>query len=212
MRVAAFTLLEVLLVAAIIALAAALLFPIVSSAKRSAHQSTCVQQLRQIGLALAMYEDAHGARPPSFEAATDAGLLKDVRLTKCPVDPVDGYASRWDRCSGKTHPYPQSYETIFGWYDFQIRRLEAADANHGVVACRLHGARTSRFSEGMSDFCEKAWFMYEGTLLRLRKDGSLQTAKLSIKRKQRGLGLSEETVGVWELFTDAPMPPKGSTP
>lgn len=59
-----FTLVELLVVIAIIALLAALLFPALSSAKRSAHKATCASNLRQVGLAIQMYADEHDGQIP----------------------------------------------------------------------------------------------------------------------------------------------------
>ncbi|MBX3119193.1 MAG: prepilin-type N-terminal cleavage/methylation domain-containing protein [Fimbriimonadaceae bacterium] len=51
----AFTLIEMLVVIAIIAIIAALLFPVFARAKASAKQTTCVSNLSQIGKSIAMY-------------------------------------------------------------------------------------------------------------------------------------------------------------
>lgn len=60
----AFTLVEVLVVTAIIAVLAALLFPVVSGAKRSAHKATCTSNLRQIGVAVLLYEESNEDQMP----------------------------------------------------------------------------------------------------------------------------------------------------
>ncbi len=51
----AFTLIELLLVISIIAILAALLFPVFGSAREKARQISCDSNLHQIGLAIDMY-------------------------------------------------------------------------------------------------------------------------------------------------------------
>lgn len=55
MRKTAFTLVELLVVIIVIGLLAAILYPVVIRAKRSAQQSTCISNLRQIGSAFGLY-------------------------------------------------------------------------------------------------------------------------------------------------------------
>jgi prepilin-type N-terminal cleavage/methylation domain-containing protein len=61
-----FTLLELLMVIAIIGILAALLLPAVSAAKGYAHSTSCKNSLRQMGMALKMYVEEHRNRYPYY--------------------------------------------------------------------------------------------------------------------------------------------------
>ena len=62
----AHTLVELLIVIAIIGLLIALLLPAVQAARESARSTQCRNHLRQLGVALHSYQDVHGAFPPAF--------------------------------------------------------------------------------------------------------------------------------------------------
>lgn len=78
----AFTLVELLVVIAIIAGLAALLFPAMSGARERGRRTTCINNIRQIGMAMSMYRTDSNEK---FPASNSMNKLYDS------ADPTKGY-------------------------------------------------------------------------------------------------------------------------
>ena len=80
MRRRGFTLIELLVVIAIIAVLIALLLPAVQAAREAARRAQCVNNLKQIGIALHNYHDVNGEIPPNSNAGKPDFSMKGRML------------------------------------------------------------------------------------------------------------------------------------
>jgi prepilin-type N-terminal cleavage/methylation domain-containing protein/prepilin-type processing-associated H-X9-DG protein len=79
-----FTLIELLVVIAIIAILAAILFPVFAKAREKARQSSCLNNQRQIAVAILMYAQDHDEEMP-FSADVWPQINVDRNILMCPT-------------------------------------------------------------------------------------------------------------------------------
>lgn len=119
----AFTLIELLLVIAVIAILAAILLPVLSAAKARAQRTVCVNNLRQIAIDVRMYADDSNDAAPRTSLATDSfttiidGLTAFKRLMAnssssnlfiCPAD-IFYYSFETNAGGGYVRCVPQGF-------------------------------------------------------------------------------------------------------
>ena len=185
-RPRAFTLVELLTVIAIVAVLASLLLTAVGSAKRKSKTVVSTFNLHQITLALTMYLDDFGKRPPNVDELLTARYLPEPKSLICPEDKTGNWGGlvQAGTLSSLTSPVPGSPPSPvvslsgvshsyllhpLNWGEATWNRLMQEGGSAGVAACQLHGL-------GRQD--APSIYSFEGLLLRAQRDGAVVRRQL----------------------------------
>ncbi|HEY3266155.1 MAG TPA: prepilin-type N-terminal cleavage/methylation domain-containing protein [Armatimonadota bacterium] len=118
-----FTLIELLVVIAIIAILAAILFPVFAKARERAKSTTCLNNLKQLGIAMRMYADDNDGGYP-------VGLGEAWALPGAPVNPQ--YGPPYGKGSANSSLVPMC---MFYGKTSQINILLASVKSEEVFVC-----------------------------------------------------------------------------
>jgi prepilin-type processing-associated H-X9-DG protein len=130
-------LVEVLLVIAIVGLLIALLLPAMQAARAAARRSQCVNNLKQLGLAVQGYSDVHGALPPA--AATGPECSNNFSM-KARVLPYMEQAALFDSMNASF--FQEAAENATNLTTMVDAFLCPSDANVPCGTRDVGGART----------------------------------------------------------------------
>jgi len=109
----AFTLIELLLVVAILGLLGAMLLPALARAKSKAHTVACISNHRQLGIALLSYCDEHGDTFPTGAAASTVSAQPEDWIWWQVQADLSGQPSIRDALGSALAPYLSGYRSSY---------------------------------------------------------------------------------------------------
>ena len=180
-RRCAFTLVEILVVIAILATLAGLLFPVFSRARNMAKRANCVSNLKQIGLAFQMYERDADELAPRLSQIYPA-YLSAARVFICPTDSARGQIEGNDRLEGNLYlSSGVSYEYVPLWMEAQQQKWyrPAPDFGAGkwgdltpLAGCMWHWAGYYNPNQNGNATTARGWQLY------LTRGGSVRKVRV----------------------------------
>lgn len=195
------TIVEILVVLAVVALIFALILPALLQARRNAHLSRCISNLHQVGQAIQMYRNDYENLFPS-RMSLISGYVKSRDVFICPSDSTKGrgiietfegiptrYQSILYALSNASRNNTSEPEFV------AARILMEKDNVFGIAVCFLHGRR-----ETQSD--DPVLGDYMGKMLRLQVDSSVRPIYVDWVCTSERVGVIDGHLPGWFVFSD----------
>lgn len=178
----AFTLIEILVVIAILVILAALLFPVFTGTKGAAKKTTCLSNMKQIGTAFVLYlSDSDGVypscdndkakiegRPPEPEEEEEDGpperdwtittqpYVKNFDILRCPLD--TSLRPKDPKNPDLSREYRTSY-TINGWAEYDLAESAITRPSNWVLLAERNNAL-----RGPKTWWMFYWWVWQGNV------------------------------------------------
>ena len=176
-----FTLVELLVVIAIIGILVAMLLPAVQSAREAARRATCINSIRQVGVAALNYESANNRLPPGY-LATNTNYF-DPKTAEDPEGPggvkkyhqmtgVIAYLLPYLEASVISDEFTEQLNLGVDAYDFSFTSVQsdpawfAAQTHLSVLLCPSVPTESPEIG-----YMDKVYARYAGGSHRLFSDG-----------------------------------------